>query len=134
MSTSFVTEFKSSTTSATITASPGFVPIQSVIQLAGGVLGKRDEIYARAKKPAAQFVVQDDGTIITTPRQYPVRVQCLKVIYVTITRFRTIVAAAETITAEAPRMEITVTSTFVANATELQAGEATILSLAEDQS
>lgn len=110
------------------------MPIQSVIQLAGGVPGKRDEIYARAKRPAAQMVVQDDGTIVTTPRQYPVRVQCLKVLYVTITRIRTIVAAAETVIADAPRTEITVTSTLVANATELQAGMATTLQIEEEQS
>ena len=100
------------------------MPIQSVIALSGSLPGKkRDDIYARAKKPAAQMVVQDDGTIAITPRQYPVRVQCLKVLYVTITRFRAIVAPAEMITASAPSTTISVTSTYGVNATEVTAGE-----------
>lgn len=71
------------------------------------------------------MVVKDDGTIETIPKQYPVRVQCLKAIYVTITRFITITAPAETVSADAPRTEITITSTFVVNATEVQAGRKT---------
>ena len=97
VTTSFETVFESSTTSNTIAPSSGFVPIQSGITRQDGIPGKRDEIVARAKKPAAQMVVQDDGTLVVRPRQYPVRVQCLRVLYVTITRFRLVTESASTV-------------------------------------
>lgn len=60
--------------------------------------GKRDAIYARAKRPAAQLVVNDDGSIVTTPRQFAIRVQCMKAVYVTITRFTGVFAPTVTVT------------------------------------
>lgn len=121
--THLVTETNTNTTSATIAPSSGFVPIQSIIARAGGIPGKRDDIFARAKRPAAQMIVQDDGTIITTPRQCSNRVKCMKAIFVTITRFRTVVAPAETVTASGPTTLITVTSTVMENATAVGAGK-----------
>ena len=111
--TSWTTITEYSTTTPTIQPSPAWTPIHSEVVSKGKVPSKRN-LIARAEENSLKINKNDD--LVLPPKKFPVRVNCINVIYIVYTKLK-VVPASETLTITAATPTVTRTSTHVVEQT-----------------
>lgn len=112
--------------------SAGYTPIYSEIAGKGKTPARRD--VALLPRAEDQSLTIENDKIVLPPKQFPVRVQCINVVYIVYTRVK-VVKASETSTVTAATPTISITSTHMVSETITEAvQDATTTSIVSETS